>query len=163
MNHWILLTTLTLGVVGCDLGDDQTPTPLEPLSATFRLTDTCGHEVTSFRSGEDFDISLSVVNTTSRRLTVYRGDSSPDVIFRILQADTVVATSIDGYAFAQVATIGYIEPGQALEGRWRAPNTHAQNPRIVLIPESYRVQSFFPRFDEVEVKQVLPINFSITP
>jgi hypothetical protein len=162
MKRLTLLSVFVFLFYGCDHGEEVS-TLSEPLSATFQLTDTLGHDTTSFRSNRNFDISFRVTNTTGKRLTYYRGNSGPDVIFKIIQADTIVATSTDGYAFLMVATVGHLEPGQTMQGQWRAPNTPARIPKLVLTPGSYKVQTFFPRFDEVEVKELLPISFSINP
>lgn len=160
MRTIIFLSTLALGVFGCDFG--QKPiTPVELLSANIRLTDTSGRETTTFRPNENFDVSFTLTNTTDKRLTFYRGDSGPAVIFQILQGDKVVASSIDGYIFLPVAFTDYLEPGQTMRGYWRGPTTPAQYPRLLLTPGSYKLVVLFPRFDQAETKDVLPIQFSI--
>jgi hypothetical protein len=114
-----------------------------------------------FRSDDNFVITFSIQNTTEHALTFYRGDASPSVIFRIIRSDSIIATSIDGYVFIQVPLIGRLDPGNSLQGIWRAPTTPAQFPKIVLSPGSYRVQVSYPRFAEVEIKQVSALRFTI--
>ena len=160
MKNTILALALIAGIGGCDLGE-QASTSIEPLSATFQMTDTSGRQTTNFRSGEDFEMGFTVSNTARKTLTYHVGSSGPVVIFQILQGDSVVATSVDGYAFLMVVVTGHIQPGQSLGERWRGPNTPARNPQIVLDPGPYTVRASFVGFDEVEIEPVSPIAFSI--
>jgi len=162
MRHFSLLVAIAFCIGGCDLGE-RIPTPSESLQPTFRMTDTTGRETNSFRFGEEFDVSFTVINTTGKTLTFYRGDSGPDVVFRILKADTLIASSIDGYVFLMVVTVGHLPSGETLQGLWRGPNTPARTPRLVLPPGIYTVQAFYPQFDEVGVKKVSPMIFSVLP
>jgi hypothetical protein len=157
MRAIILFAAFFLLLSGCDKGE----TSIEPLSPTFMLTDTSGHQASVFRSGQDFEMTFVVGNSTGKTLTYYRGDSSPDVIFTITRNDKVCATSIDGYAFIQVPSIAHLDPDEILQGLWRAPNTPAQFPRKVLLAGSYLAHVSFPVFHEVESKQVSAIAFSI--
>jgi hypothetical protein len=160
MYNKIPVLVLLFGIIGCDLGE-RAPGSMEPLSATFRLTDASSREATSFRSGEEFDVIFVLTNTTGGEVTFHKADYGPLAHFTILQGDSVVATSIDGYAFPMVATTGRLEPGQSLQEYWRAPNTPARDPRIVLTPGLYQARASFVSFDKVEVKKVPPIAFSI--
>ena len=160
MYKTISVLVLLFGIVGCDLGE-RAPGSVEPLSATFRLTDASGREATSFRSGEEFDVIFVLTNTTGGEVTFHKADYGPLAHFTILQGDSVVATSIDGYAFPMVATTGRLEPGQSLQEYWRAPNTPARDPRITLSPAAYEARVAFVSFENVKVKQVPPVAFSI--
>jgi len=162
MKRLTILSIFVFIFLGCEHGEEVSALN-DPLSAAFQLSDTLGHDTTSFRSGSSFNISFKVTNTTGKQLTFYRGDSSPNVKFKIYQADTKVASSTDGYAFLMVATVGHLEPGRTMQGQWLAPNTPARIPKIVLTPGLYKIQPFYPRFDEVEVKEISPISFSIYP
>lgn len=160
MKATVFLLTLALAVCGCDFG--QKPTiPIEPLAAVVQLTDTSGRETTTFHRGENFDINFTLVNTTGKRLTFYRGDSGPDVMFRIFRGDDLVASSTDGYMFLMVVSTGYLEPGQTMRGYWRGPTTPAQYPKVMLTPGYYKLVASFPRFDQAETRQVPAIQFSI--
>lgn len=160
MHKTIPVFVLLVGITGCDLGE-RTPGSTEPLSAAFRLTDAAGRETTSFRSGEEFDFVFVLTNTTGGEVTFRKADYGPLAHFTILRGDSVVATSIDGYAFPMVATTGRLEPGQSLQEYWRAPNTPARDPRITLAPGAYEARVAFVSFDNVNVKQVRPVSFSI--
>ncbi len=160
MKAFIVSLTLALTSVGCDLGEQPAP---EPLSATFTLMDTTGREARTFRSGGNFDFSFAITNTTDQPITYHKGDSGPVASFRILKGDSVVATSLDGYVFLMIAITGHLQPGQSLRESWRAPNTPARNPKIVLQPGSYEARLSFVGFDEVKVKLASPIMFSIAP
>ena len=157
MRAIILFAAFFLVLSGCDAGETST----EPLSPTFMLTDTSGHQASVFRSGEEFELTFVVRNSTGKTFTFYRGDSSPDVIFTITRNDTVCATSVDGYAFIQVPSIAHLEPEEILQGLWRAPNTPAQIPRRVLPAGSYEARVSFPDFQEAQSKHASPIAFSI--
>lgn len=160
MCRTIALLAFTIGMVGCDFGE-HTSASLEPLSATVRLTDTLGNDASTFRAGECFDTSFTLTNITGTTLTFYKGDGGPYSVFKIWRGDSIVATSVDGYASIMVAITGHLEPGHSLQAYWRAPNTPPRMPKIVLSPGLYEVRASVMRFDEVAVNQVPPIPFSI--
>jgi len=158
MRTFNLLALIAILMCACN----RATTPTEGkgfLTATFTLSDTTGQASTVFHSGQQFDVSFSVTNTTMETLTYYY--TLPPVIFQILKGDTSVATSVDGYVFPQVVLRGYLAPGRALQGAWKAPNTPAQNPKVVLAPGSYEAHVSFRNFEQVKVNQVSPITFSI--
>jgi hypothetical protein len=160
MKVTVFVFTLALLIFGCDMGQ-RSVIPIEPLSAIVQLTDTSGRETTTFHRGENFDINFTLVNTTGKKLTFYRGDSGPDVMFSVFRNDSLIATSIDGYVFLMVVSTGHVEPGQTLRGYWRGPTTPAQNPRVTLNEGLYKLQVSFPKFDQVEVKEVPAIQFAV--
>jgi hypothetical protein len=106
-------------------------------------------------------MTFALQNTIKQTLTYYRGDASPDVIFKIIRNDSVIATSIDGYAFIQVPSVGHLAQGQVLQGYWKAPAMPAQFPRKVLTPGFYRADVAFPRFNEADIKQVSTLGLTI--
>ena len=160
MSKTIFILLVVAGLVGCDFGE-HTLTSLEPLSATVRLTDTLGHDVSTFHAGEGFDISFALTNTTGTTLTFYKGDSGPNVVFKIWRGDSVVSTSVDGYLFTHIPHTYQLEPGQSLQEHWRAPNTPTQTPKIVLSPGLYALRASVMRFEEAAVNQVSSIAFFI--
>lgn len=108
-------------------------------------------------------MTFSIVNTTNDTLAYERANSGPSVIFRILKGDSVVASSVDGYAFLMVVLGGTVVPHDTLRGYWKTPTTPAQNPKVTLYQGSYEAQVLFPRFDMVQVDSVTPIPFTVEP
>jgi hypothetical protein len=160
MKPTTFMVILALGVAGCDLGEGQA-NRVEVLSATLQLTNTSGRDAVTFHPAEDFDVTFTLTNTTGKRVTFYRGSSAPDVLFRVLEADSVVASSVDGYVFLMVTSIGSLEPGQSMRGYWRGPTTPHQYPRVVLSPGVYNLAVRFPKFDGALSKEVPAIPFSV--
>lgn len=159
-----LLVLITVLLIGCDIGTESGMQQSNSLSnadliAVFKLADTTGQISTVFHSREMFDMSFSLTNTTEDTLTYHF--SFPPVIFKILKNDTVVASSIDGFAFTMDIRTGYVAPGASLQGRWRAPNTGPQNPKVVLSPGMYEASVSFATFDQVRVNPVSRIAFSV--
>lgn len=148
----ILLSVLIFGIMGCDLG--RPISDGDVLSSAVYLKDTVGHETTVFRSGEDFDIAVELTNISGRRLQFTRGNSGPDVLFKILRGDSVIAYSTNG-PFLMVVTIGHLDPGETMEGHWRGPSPVNRSPKVVLSPGTYRLVICFPKFEQVE-KEGLP-------
>jgi hypothetical protein len=155
-----VMVLISLTAAGCGLISSNAN---GKLTATFTLADSAGHPSTTFYSGDHFDMSFSLINTTADTLTYHRGSTAPPVIFEILRSDSVVATSIDGYAFVQVVLGGFVAPGDSLIGDWEAPNTPAQSPRVVLSPGSYQAKVLYPAFEQTETNSVSTINFAIVP
>ena len=153
----IMVAALASLIVGCDLGESTSPS----ISASFVLTDTSGHPSSTFRSGDDFLMTLNVQNNSNLQLTYYRGDDSPDVIFDIIRDGIVVASSVDGYAFVQIPSIGHLDAGHTLRGSWRAPTTLAQFPKVRLSAGSYLVRVSYPRFDQVGDGNILTTTFTV--
>jgi hypothetical protein len=158
-------TIIIFGLIAiCINGCNQSTSPSDkPLTTTFTLTDTSGQTVSQFHSGEEFKLAFTVTNTTKDTLTFYRGSTAPAVIFQIMKNDSVIASSVDGYAFLAVVLGGYVAPGQSLQGEWKAPNTPAQNPKVLLNPGSYQAKVLFPNFNQAKVNPVSSITFSVSP
>ena len=156
-----MMTTLALIAIliaGCDILKTKS-NGNGGLTATFSLTDTTGHVATVFHSGEQFLMSFSVVNTTNDTLTYHY--SEPPVIFSILKDGNVVASSTDGYVFPMNVNAGFVAPGKALAGSWKAPNTPAQNPKVMLAAGTYQASVSFSQFEEAKVNPVSTITFSV--
>lgn len=150
---------LLLIVSGCGLVDSNSN--LKMNNPSFTITDTTGHSKTTFSPDEHFDLSFAYINTTPFTLTYTRGSSAPPVIFEILKDDSVIASSVDGYSFAQVVLGGHMTPKDTLKGQWQAPNTLYQNPKAILTPGLYQARVLFPSFGQTTASSHLDIAFSI--
>jgi hypothetical protein len=133
------------------------------LVAAFAIEDSAGRPISQIHSGETFRVTFTLVNTTEDTLTYTRGNTGPPVIFRIVQEDSIVASSTDGYAFLQVVLGGCVAPGQSLHEVWNAPTTPAQYPKVVLGPGGYEASVSFATFPEARVNPVSPIGFIVIP
>jgi hypothetical protein len=131
------------------------------LDASFALTDTLGQSKSQFHEGENFYLTFNLVNTSKDTLTYYQGNSSPPILFQILQDDSVCASSIDGYVFILVVGQGKFAPSQNLNSEWKAPTTPAQIPKVTLQPGNYKAMVFHPNFDQAEVNEIPPISFEV--
>src|SRR5512133_1370313 len=97
MQRSLVFLWLTVILVGCDLGEQAAPPTT--LRGVFILTDTVGQQATSFRVGENFDLSYLITNPSLAPVTYHKGNSGPVASFKILQGDSLIATSLDGYVF----------------------------------------------------------------
>ncbi len=138
----------------CDLGQTPMVTP------EFALFDTTGRHTSQFHAGEDFVMKFDLVNHTGKDLTYYY--TEPPVIFEILLGDSILSSSIDGLAFPQNVNSGTVRQGALFEMSWRAPNSIARNPHIMLTPGAYlarvRHESLFYNFYLVQTD---PIPFTV--
>ena len=159
MRKIIPLIALFVTLSACDLGQP----PVVSLPVFFVLIDETGYQSSVFRSGGQFMMQFVIRNTSDKVLTVYRGDSGPDVIFKITKEDSVIATSIDGYAFIQVPSVGKIAPLEAMHWEWVAPNTAARTKKVVLSPGQYQASVYFRSIDNAEIKQPSAILFTVIP
>ncbi len=141
---------------GCDLVNTKSTWKLIP---TFTLTDTTGQVRKIFHPGENFVMSYSVINTTSFTLDYY--NTKPPVIFQVIKNDSVIASSIDGYAFAEVVRGGYLMPYGVLKATWKAPTTPPQYPKVILSPGSYEARVVFVGFNQVKVESVPGITILV--
>jgi len=146
-------------VTGCGIVDSNSNLKIN--NPSFTITDTTGFSKTTFSPGEHFDLTFAYINTTKKTLTYVRGSSAPPVIFEILKDDSVIASSVDGYSFAQVILGGYLTPKDTLKGQWQAPNTFYQNPLVILTPDLYQARVLFPAFGKTTASSHLDIAFSI--
>ncbi len=104
----VLMVSISFVLDGCDLLKIN-PNAAMNLTASFILIDTSGNVKPIIHTGESFGLSFMLINTTSDTITYRRGNTGPAVIFEILKNDSIVATSVDGYAFAQVV-LGGVPP-----------------------------------------------------
>jgi len=133
----------------------------QDLETTFALTDTLGQTASQFHRGEEFRLSYILTNNTKDTLTYYRGNSGPSIIFQIQKNDSVIASSVDGYAFAMIAFTSQLAPGHSLKEDWIAPTTPVQYPKVVLDPGQYRAMVSYPNFKQAKVDTVFPILFTV--
>lgn len=162
MKAIISFALLSILLAGCDLLKNKS-NGNAVLSASFSLTDTTGKPMGIIHPSQQFDLSFLLINTTADTITFHRGNSGPSVTFQILKDDSIVATSVDGYAFLQVVLGGFVAPHDTLRAYWKAPTTPAQNPIVTLYPGSYEAKVLFPTFDQVNVNPVSQIEFSVVP
>ena len=133
------------------------------LTASFELTDTAGRAKPIIHSGESFGLSFRLINTTSDTITYRRANTGPVVIFEILRNDSIVATSVNGYAFAQVVLGGVLAPRDTLYGYWEAPTTPAQYPKATLYAGDYDARVLLPPFDNAKISAAQQIGFPVSP
>ncbi len=146
-------------MVACDQG---TSPIVSPLATSFRLTDTTGATILRTRTGQDFILSFSLINTTADTLKYGWADSGPPIRFYILQNGNYIASSVDGYLFAMTPSRAYLAPGDTLLERWRAPTTPQQYPKVVLAPGTYQAKVVVPYFYGVNVNPIEPITFVVS-
>jgi len=125
------------------------------------LKDTVGHETSVFRSGEDFDITVKLTNISGKRLQFTRYNSAPDVLFRIPQGDSVVSYSTNG-PFLMIVTIGYLIPGETMEGHWRGPSPMNRGPNVALPPGTYSLVISFRSSTKWKRKDCRQFNFRLS-
>ncbi len=166
----IVLGSLLL--CSCDLGhtpdmvSDRGSTPggkdtdAAGFQVHYQLTDTGGVSKTSFKSGEDFLVSLAITNVSGEP-QIY-AHSGPVVIFSVLSGDSTIATSVDGLAWPQNVIVDTLGVAQTLRFRWRGPNSVARIPGRTLVPGSYTVAAVFHTvFGGHEVPDPKPLNLLV--
>lgn len=158
----VLMVSISFVLDGCDLLKIN-PNAAMNLTASFILIDTSGNVKPIIHTGESFGLSFMLINTTSDTITYRRGNTGPAVIFEILKNDSIVATSVDGYAFAQVVLGGVLPPRDTLSGYWKAPTTPAQYPKVILYAGAYEARFLLPPFDNAKVSVTEQIRFSVSP
>lgn len=137
--------------------------PMEPdngIRIAFALADTTGVRASSFKPGEDLDLSLAITNLTGKNQIYHH--TGPTVIFEIRQADSTIASSVDGLAWVQVVESGVLRNGQTQSQTWRGPNLWARQPRIELQPGDYFAHAVMRYgFHEVTIMEPPDIPFRI--
>jgi len=132
------------------------------MKRAFAVADTTGQERTSFQLGEAFEMSFAITNLTGKDQSYY--STGPTVIFEIRQADSTIASSVDGLAWIQVVLSGRILNGRSEKHEWRAPNSPARNPKIELPPGTYTARAVLRYgFTGVAVAQPSEITFNVVP
>ena len=156
----IMFIVFLLLVFGCN--SNQPVQNNSDISTSFTLSDTNGVSGTIFHSGESFDMHFVLHNFSGTEHTyTFTGYK---VMFQIEQADSIIASSIDGYMFAQVLLSGKVKNGESFTSTWRAPNTVTQDPKIILPVGTYKARvlhkNFFNNYQVPATKEIL---FSIVP
>jgi hypothetical protein len=142
----------------CNSG--TSPTDNHDLSVSFTITDTSGVQVTAFHTGSSFDMNFNVTNLTGNTLTY--GYTGVPVVFQILLADTVFASSIDYFTFPQVVLTGKIENQATYSAKWRAPSTKARQVIFTLPVGQYKARILHGSFfNEFKMDETPPILFTI--
>ncbi len=148
----LLLRTCDSGTSAPDYGK---------VTVAFAISDTLGKPASSFHSGEDFDMSFSVHNGSGGTLSYFY--TGVPVILEIFAADTLVATSVDGYIFTQVIRNGTLPDGGSYSITWRAPSTKARVNHLVLQPGAYEARvSHGSFFSEFTLTQTPAVPFTVT-
>ena len=127
---------------------------------SYRLTDTNGVGKTTFKSGEDFLVTLAITNLSSEIQII--AHSGPIVIFSALSADSTIATSVDGLAWPQNVILDTLGVAETLTFRWQGPNSVARIPRRSFAPGYYTVAAGFRTvFGGHEVCDPKPLNLLV--
>ncbi len=159
MRFMLVLIPLFL-LCACDSGTSAPD--YRNVTVAFALSDTLGRLVSSFHSGEDFDVQFSVLNESGGTLTYFF--TGVPVVLSIYAADTLVASDIDGYVFPQVVLGGTLPTDGLYADDWRAPSTDARTTHLVLQPGTYEARvSHGPFFREFRLAQTPPIPFVVLP
>ncbi len=130
-----LLTFAALGMLvlaGCN--EDKILTG--SLEVNFSLSKLDGTPGETFRSGEQFIVRLAITNLTGE--TRSYSYTPPNSVFRISHGDSVMITSVDGYAFPQVVLGVSIKPGETATYQWLAPTSGTYPQGIILPPGRYQ-------------------------
>ncbi len=155
----ILLASLL--ICSCDLGK----TPEEGcVTAGYKLncwlTDTNGVGKATFKSGEDFVVTLAITNMTGEIQVITH--TGPVVIFSVLSADSTVATSVDGFSFPQNVIFDTLGVAETLTFPWKGPNSGARIPRRSLAPGYYKIAAEIGGvFGSHTVCAPRPLNLSV--
>ena len=150
------LTFLVILASCTDIGQPGSPT------MNLRLIDRNGNEATVFRSGEDFDMRLTVTNQTGTTQSFTWGP--PRFVFQVMVGDSLVSSSTDGFAFITIVERASLINGQSDSGIWRAPNSAATPGRIILPPGQYKAMARFGGvFDEFGVLPPKTMSFTVVP
>jgi hypothetical protein len=150
----ILIILICFTMVACFPPFDKTLMP------EFTLADTLDNQSTVFHSGESFQIHFSVINSLPDTLVFTRYDGGPLVRFMIMQEDSVIASSVDGWGFVEPVFEDYFPPGDTIRAEWQAPTTPQQSPKVVLTPGVYkaRVISWIFNLEEIPAPEDIPFS-----
>lgn len=161
-NKIIFLLLLILNLFSCDVlsPDKNEQKKNSEIKTIFLLTDTTKQIKKTFRSGEEFYMIFQLINNSNDTIIYTLGSTRPPIIFTITQANSIVSTSIDGYIFIDIMKSGKILPNDTLITEWKAPNTPAKNPQIVLEPGLYRANVLLPKLN-VKIDSIPPLIFEV--
>lgn len=127
--------------------------------ATFLMTNTAGEATKVFHSGESFDLSFSMKNTTEDTLTY--SWTYPMISFEILGSDSTVSYSYDGCATPAFGGTAKWAPGKSITGSWKAPTPICMQDEGVLVPGTYLAEVNFPDVKNMKVIVSSPIKFTV--
>lgn len=148
----VLLTGCKLLGIGYDIYTTIVP--------VFNLTDTTGHTVRKIPSGEPFDLSFSLKNTTKDTLNF--NSATPVIYFELFRNGSIVSVSdLNCTYFLEGILVLY--PGQSITRIWKAPASFCSPGQIYLLPAEYTAKVFYPSCPQVKIISPGPIKFSITP
>ncbi|HTP13926.1 MAG TPA: hypothetical protein VMM37_09855 [Bacteroidota bacterium] len=148
-------------LLACVGGCNSNPVADSRFTTTFSIADTTGTPSTTFHPGESFDVSFAVTNRTGATQT-YHFTGVP-VVFQILQADSVLLTSVDGLVFPQVVLAGQLGDGETYTATWRAPNNAARVPTRELGVGGYQARVLHGCFfDHDALPPTSAIAFTVT-
>ena len=145
----LLLTALA--IVACNDTGSADPAPL---TAQFAIKDKFDQEVTSFVSGEEITFVIEVKNNTNTEVTYFV--TGPGYQFMVKKGQTVVWSSSDGLAFAQVVTGREIAARDTLRltAKWSGTDnagnavvggTYEVVPELVFFVDNKRIESPKPK------------------
>jgi hypothetical protein len=135
--------------------------PIKPgLKVNFTLTDTSGNVSSEFRTGEPFDVSFSLTNTTQDTL---KYDIVPPMVsFEIMQGNNAISNSFSGCPEPNFIARGVIlAPGKSIKGNWTGPSSPCEKLLVTLSPGSYSLQVSFPHPYNMNVYGTEPIYFTV--
>jgi hypothetical protein len=158
MRSLLMLLLVPMFIRGCD---PFVVSPVVPGTAVPVLTlcDLNGRPSAVFRSGQDFEMRFSLANLS--REDICYSYTAPEMVFKIFAGDSVVATSVDGWMFAQVIIGGCIRAGETYRSRWIAPNAPGREPRISLPPGIYTARAYHAAFSDPRVQALRPVRFTV--
>lgn len=155
-----LLVIIFAGAIISACNQSTSPV-LRPLAISFTLTDTTGTVISQTRTGQNFVLSFSLVNTTPDTLTYGWANTDSAVVFRILRDGSERASSVDGYIFEEYDRHASLPPRDTLRARWLAPTTPAQHAKVVLAPGTYQARVDAPYFYNIKVDPIPDITFDV--
>lgn len=134
----LILLLACLIFSACEIFDPQ---QTRDMISDFSLTDTLGREISTFHSGEDFILSVSLINSLDDTVFYTRPNSGPLVTFSILSGDSTISSSTDGWDFLCVIIPAYIAPGDTESVSWMAPASLLLYPEFTLEPGFYSAKA----------------------
>jgi hypothetical protein len=159
MKNVLIVIFILAFISGCK--NSELVSPIKPgLKANFTLTDTSGKVSSEFKTGEPFDVSFSLTNTTQDTL---KYDIAPPMVsFKILQGNKFISNSFLGCTEPNIFVRGVIlAPGKSIKGNWTGPSSPCEKQMVTLLPGAYSVQVSFPHPYNVNVNGADPIYFTI--
>ena len=159
MKNVLIVIFILAFISGCN--NSNLVSPIKPgLKANFTLTDTSGNVSSEFKTGEPFDVSFSLTNTTQDTL---KYDIVPPMVsFEILQGNKFISNSYLGCPEPNFVARGVIlAPGKSIKGNWTGPSSPCEKLMVTLLPGAYSVQVSFPHPYNVNVYRADPIYFTI--